>query len=352
MIIINTITIPKENTNMVRKSKPIALMSVLALMGAVLLGCGNNDKTKEEQPATPAAETTAAPSETAAASATPQEAATTRAFADWTKHEVVVPVTPQRVIYHGETTGDLLALGVKPIGIMKDAVKGTVMEDQLSAAEDVGFPLNLEKALSLKPDLIIFSNSDEEQYQAIAKVGPTVTFNTFDGLEARMRTLGDLLNKKQEAEDWLSAHANRMAGMWKELRANGMKEDETASVFTMYPGDRLFIMAGAGLPQFLYEEDGFKPLPSVQELIDQETGFLEISAELLPQYAGDRIFILDPVDPAARKSTEDLTKSGIWSKLPAVRNGQVYSFDILKAGSDATSRDWLIDELPKALLKK
>ena len=41
-----------------------------------------------------------------------------------------------------------------------------------------------------------------------------------------------------------------------------MKEGETASVFTLYPGNRLFIMAGAGLPQFLYEEGGFKPTPT------------------------------------------------------------------------------------------
>ncbi|CAM4246394.1 iron complex transport system substrate-binding protein [Paenibacillus endophyticus] len=330
---------------MYRSSKTVALLSTFALMGALLLGCGSSN-TNESNAASPVAETTEVPA------ATEEAAATTRVFTDWLKHEVEVPVTPQRVIYHGETTGDLLALGVKPIGIMVDAITGTVMENQLPDVEDVGFPLSVEKSLSLKPDLIIFSNSDEQQYEAISKVAPTVTFNTFDKLDVRMRFLGDLLNKKQEAEDWLAAHAVKMSDMWAELHANGVKEGETASVFTLYPGNRLFIMAGAGLPQFLYEEGGFKPTPIIQDLIDKETGFAEISAELLPQYAADRIFILNPVDPAAQESTSDLLKSEIWQKLPAVQSGQVYNFDILKASSDAISREWLIDELPNVLLKK
>ncbi|AZN39953.1 ABC transporter substrate-binding protein [Paenibacillus albus] len=329
---------------MYRNSKTVALLSTFALMGALLLGCGKNN-TMESNTASPAAVTTETPA------AAEETAETTRKYTDWSKHEVQIPVTPQRVIYHGETTGDLLALGVKPIGIMKDAIKGTVMEDQLPDVDDVGFPLNVEKAMTLKPDLIIFSNDDAEQYKAISKVAPTVTFNTFDQLDVRMRTLGDLLNKKQEAEDWLAAHAVKMTNMWDELHANGIKEGETASVFTMYPGNRLFIMAGAGLPQFLYEQGGFKPLPNVQKLIDEQTGFLEISAEVLPQYKADRIFILNPVDPAAQEDTTELMNSAIWKGIPAVKDGHVYHFDILKASSDATSRDWMVTELPKVLLK-
>ncbi|UED69114.1 MULTISPECIES: ABC transporter substrate-binding protein [Brevibacillus] len=324
-----------------RGSKAFVLLSTFALMGGLLLGCGNNEA-KESQSASPSPV-----AETAKASA-----ATTRMFTDWAKHEVEVPVTPQRVIYHGETTGDLLALGVEPIGIMKQAIEGTVLEDRLPSAQDVGFPLNVEKALTLNPDLIIFSNSDTQQYEAISKVAPTVTFNTFDTLEVRMRTLGDLLNKKQEAEEWLAAYTVKAADMWANLRANGIQEGETASVFTMYPGNRLFVMAGAGLPQFLYEKGGFKPLPIVQELIDQQTGFIEISTELLPKYAADRIFILNPVDSAAQDSTKELRASEVWLNLPAVKSGKVYDFDILKANSDATSREWMITELPKVLLNQ
>ncbi|WP_141504970.1 ABC transporter substrate-binding protein [Paenibacillus luteus] len=330
---------------MYRGTKPAAILATFTLMGALLLACGSNEN-KSVNTASPTAETTEAPT------TTEQAAETTRMFTDWTKHDVEVPTTPQRVIFHGETTGDLLALGVKPIGIMTDAIEGTVIENLLPDAEDVGFPLSVEKSLSLKPDLIIFSNSDEQQYEAISKVAPTVTFNTFDKLDVRMRTLGDLLNKKQEAEEWLAAYKEKTSSMWKQLHESGIKEGETASVFTMYPGNRLFIMAIAGLPQFLYEEGGFKPTPIIQDLLDKETGFAEISPELLSEYAGDRIFILNPVVPEAQQSTNELMESEIWKKLPAAQSGQVYTIDINKASSDATSREWLIDELPKVLLNK
>jgi len=330
---------------MYQGTKSTALLATFALMGTLLLACGSNSANSGNA-ASPTAEATKAPA------ATEQAAETTRTFTDWTKHAVDVPVTPQRVIFHGETTGDLLALGVKPVGVMQDIITGTVFEDQLTGVEDVGFPLSVEKSLTLQPDLIIFSNSDEQQYDVISKVAPTVTFNSFATLEERMRTLGDLLNKKQEAEDWLAKHAVKTAEMWKQIHDSGIKEGETASVFTIYPGNRLFIMVGTGLPQFLYEKGGLKPTPIIQDILDKEQGFVEISAELLPQYAADRIFILNPVAPDAQQSTNELMKSEIWLKLPAVKNGQVYNFDLLKASSDALSREWLLEELPKALIKK
>lgn len=37
--------------------------------------------------------------------------------------------------------------------------------------------------------------------------------------------------------------------------------------------------------------------------------------------------------------------------LPAVKNGHVYTLDILKSGSDAATREWLLGEIPN-LLKK
>jgi len=319
------------------------LLVCIAIMGSTLIACGNKDNSANNAPIS---ETQVTPTP-----APEQTEATTRMFTDWTGHKVEIPVNPKRVIYHGEVTGDVLALGVVPVGVMKNENGGTVYDDLVANVEDVGFPLSLEKSLELNPDLIIFSNADVTQYEQISKIAPTVTFDSFAAITERMKTLGDLLGKQAEAEAWLTKYNTTMQEMWTLVHENGVKEGETASVFTMYPGNRLFIMAGAGLPQFLYEENGFKPVDKVQEIIDQEIGFVEISAELLNEYAGDRIFILNPVDPAAQQSTNELMESEVWKNLPAVKNGYVYNFDIIKAGSDALSRDWMIEELPKVLIK-
>lgn len=326
------------------QAKKVGILLVcIAIMGSTLIACGNKNNSSNNAPSSET-QTTATP-------APEQTEETTRMFTDWTGHEVEIPVNPKRVIYHGEVTGDVLALGVVPVGVMKNENGGTVYDDLIANVEDVGFPLSLEKSLELNPDLIIFSNSDATQYEQILKIAPTVTFDSFAPITERMHTLGDLLGKQAEAEAWLTKYNTTMQEMWTLVHENGVKEGETASVFTMYPGNRLFIMAGAGLPQFLYEENGFKPVNKVQEIIDQEIGFVEISAELLNEYAGDRIFILNPVDPAAQQSTSELMESEVWKNLSAVKNGYVYNFDIVKAGSDALSRDWMIEELPKLLIK-
>jgi len=278
-----------------------------------------------------------------------KEEAQTKKFKDWTDHEVEVPTNPQRVIFHGETTGDLLALGIKPVGILASNVTGSILEQYLKDAEDVGFPFNVEKAMTLSPDLIIFGNSDAAQYEHISKVAPTVTFDTFAPLDERMRTLGELFGKKAEAEAWLTSYNSKAAEMWKKLSEAGIGKGETAAVFTMYPGNRLFAMAKTGLSQVVYDENGFAPTAPIQKALDDGQGFVEISTEVLSEFAGDRIFVLTPEPADAAKEMQDLMETQIWKSLPAVKSGKVYTFNILQAYSDALSREWIVDELPKVL---
>ncbi|MDM5276931.1 ABC transporter substrate-binding protein [Paenibacillus silvae] len=338
---------------MQNKFRNSAVVLTLTALSAFLLACGNMVETpaptsenKSTSSVNQAGEDTGSAEQTAADEGKVQQ---TRQFKDWTGHNATIPVTPERVIYHGEVTGDLVALGVIPVGILRQ--EGMVFDDLVANAEDVGFPFNVEKALGLNPDLIIFSNNDEEQYNQISKIAPTVTFNSFASLEDRMRILGDMLNKKQEAEEWITANKTATAEMWKQLHENGLKEGETASVFTMYPGNRLFVMAGAGLPQLLYGKDGLKPTAEIHKVIDEGMGFAEISLEKMTEVAGDRIFILDPVTDDAKQSTKELMDSPVWKNLPAVKAGKVYNFSIVKASGDAMSREWLLKELPEQMMQ-
>ncbi|MBH5318836.1 ABC transporter substrate-binding protein [Paenibacillus sp. GSMTC-2017] len=328
---------------MVKVKKVSQLLIVIALTSALLVACGNPSNNAAEK-AVPTKETvelaTAEPEKTESA---------TQLYKDWSGHEVNIPTNPQRVIFHGEVTGDIFALGVTPVGVLKQS--GTSYDELLKPIEDVGFPINLEKSLGLKPDLIIFSNSDADQYEKLTKIAPTVTYDSFSPLKDRLTELGVILGKETEAAAWLQKYHTDRDAMWAELRKEEVKENETATVFTMYPGNRLFVMAGAGLPQFLYEEGGFKPVAGVQKLIDEATGFLEISTETIGDYAGDRIFILNPTDASAEEETEAMMKTSLWSSLPAVEKGYVYNFDIEKASGDALARTWMLEELPKALNK-
>lgn len=309
------------------------IYSLLLLVSIILAACGStNGETKKEETTT--------------------SASTTRLYKDYLGHEVEIPVDPERVVYHGEGYGDLLALNIKTVGAGFSWITNYAWEDRVKDVEDVGFPINVEKTLSLKPDLIIIGTSDDKTYSQLSKIAPTIVFDTFAPLNQRLTELGDILNKKEEATQWMDAYTEKVDKMWESLVADDIiKPDETASVLTYYPGDRLFVMTRAGLSQVLYDSNVLKPGDKIQKILDDGTGFAEISTELLPEYAGDRIFILTPVDDEAKQSTKEMMESPIWKNLPAVKNGHVYTIDIEKSDSDASTREWLLSQLPTMLKK-
>jgi iron complex transport system substrate-binding protein len=324
--------------DMKKLNRHMLICSLLLLVGIMLAACGStNEETKKE--------------ETKKEEATTSES-TTRVYKDYLGHEVEIPVNPERVVYHGEGYGDLLALNIKTVGAGFSWITNYAWEDRVKDVEDVGFPINVEKTLSLKPDLIIIGTSDDKTYSQLSKIAPTIVFDTFAPLSQRLTELGDILNKKEEATQWMDAYTEKADKMWESLVADDIiKPDETASVLTYYPGDRLFVMARAGLSQVLYDSNVLKPGDKIQKILDDGTGFAEISTELLPEYAGDRIFILTPVDDEAKQSTKEMMESPIWKNLPAVKNGHVYTFDIEKSDSDASTREWLLSQLPTILKK-
>ncbi|MHA6483492.1 ABC transporter substrate-binding protein [Paenibacillus sp. strain BS8-2] len=323
----------------------VTILTAAALMTVLLSACGsqNNDA--------PAKESNVPVQETAKPEGGDSTAAATQVYEDWTGHSVEVPTNPSRIIFHGETTGDLAVLGVNPVGIMLSSIEGTLSEEYFKDATDVGFPFSVEQATLLDPDLIIFGNSDDAQYEFISKVAPTVTFDTFGSLDERLTKLGQLLGKQEEAKQWLAEYHTKEDAMWETIRDGGIGEEETATVLTMYPGNRLFAMANTGLSQILYGEKGFKTPALVQEAMDAGQGFVEISFEKLPEYAGDRIFLLTPVADEAVNDLKSLQESQVWSGLEAVKNDKIYTFGLLEAYSDAKSREWLIEQLPQTLLK-
>lgn len=266
---------------------------------------------------------------------------------DWTGHDVKIPPHPKRVIYHGETIGDLLALGIEAVGGGSVLIDHPIYKDRVLQVQDIGLPINPEKTMALKPDLIIFANADENEYNKISKIAPTITFNSFAPLAERIHTLGKILNKKKEAKKWLDIYNTKATVMWQKLSPK-ISPGETASVFIYDHGKRLFVMGTTGLSSALYHPLGFHPVAKIQEILDAGQGFIEIAEEVLPEYAGDRIFMLLSTNTESKQATEELMKTSLWNNLPAVRNGYVYLMEAETWNyADALTREWLLESLPQ-----
>ncbi|MEG0384381.1 MAG: AraC family transcriptional regulator [Solibacillus sp.] len=271
---------------------------------------------------------------------------------DWTGHEVEIPSFPSRIIYHGEAFGDLLIFDVQPIGGYKEDIDNSFYKNHVPYVKDVAFPIDIDKSTKLNPDLIIFTNSDEQQYKEICKIAPTVTHNSWGTLNERILILGKMLGKEKEAENWLDDFNKKENMMWQKLQTT-IKNGETASVFIFDHGARLFVMGVTGLPTSLYHPLGFQPGELIQKIIDDKKGYEEIAIDTLRDYAGDRIFMLLSENPESKLATEELMKSTLWSNLPAVKNGYVYLVDATKwNSSDAFTREKLLGALPRLLTTK
>lgn len=269
---------------------------------------------------------------------------------DWTGHSVEIPERPKRVVYHGETLGDVLALGVKPVGGDEAFARGSVYSHRVKHLANVGFPLDPQLTRSIRPDLIILASPDEQVYRSVAGIAPSLTFDSFAPLEQRLRILGEWLGKQREAAVWLQAYHAKNAAMWQRLYAGGLRAGETASALFYDHGNHLYAMGMTGLSTALYAPGGLQPTAEIKDILDKDLGFREVDPAMLHSYAGDRVFMLIPEREDSRKAMEQLLQTELWSSLPAVEQGHAYMLDGAKWNSgDALTRERLLTLLPRLL---
>ncbi|MNZ86646.1 Iron(3+)-hydroxamate-binding protein YxeB precursor [compost metagenome] len=268
---------------------------------------------------------------------------------DWIGREVEIPIHPQRIIFYGETYGDLQELGISTVAGSNLWQKDDVLKACFQPLEGGGFDIDTEQLTQLQPDLIILGSSDILQCNKAASVAPTVTFNTFAPLEQRLLKLGDLLGRRTTAERWLKSYSTQRTAMWQRVHET-IPIEESAAVFIV-DRQRLFVMGTVGLTVTLYHESGFQVPPRVADILRQGISFLEITPDQLADYAGDRMFIVLTHDHLSREQAYQLADYEIWTRLEAVRQGKAYWVEEMEWNfGDAHTSSLLIDRLPALLL--
>lgn len=260
--------------------------------------------------------------------------------------ESEIPVKPERVVsdwYYGE----LVALGVKPIGLTSYVLANHPYIQQ-EGTEDIGATPNLEKVLELQPDLILLYG-DNENYEQFGKIAPTVGLELQPDPIHTMKVFGDLLGREQEAEAWIANFEAKTEAARARL-ADRIGPDETFTIFTVWRKE-LRVYGDINMGGYvLYKALGLKPQARVQsDIINGEAinAGTVISMEELPSFAGDHI-ILTTFD--GDELAADLKQSGLWQGLDAVKNGNVYEvdFDVLY-NEDPVAMEHQLDFLTELL---
>ncbi|GGI44513.1 ferrichrome ABC transporter substrate-binding protein [Paenibacillus marchantiophytorum] len=323
------------------------LLGMIAVFVVVLTACGNGSggsQGKEHK------------ADGLASVAAAQPAFTAGKF----KHvmgEIEIKEQPKRII--GLYMEDfLVALGIKPVA---QTVIGSFslqyLKPHIGDLPKVDTSaINFEAVLQTQPDLLLlaFKNYAEEgRYDQFSKIAPAYVFgeDAPNNWRETLRTVGDLVGKKKEADKVLKDYEAKVAAAKSKLAASIGREKVALLRVRNNKEIRLYGGPQGYSGSVLYKDLGLEVPDFVKKTSWGATGGVSpISMEVLPELDADHLFIT--IDEAGRGKAKELMESSIWKSLPAVKKGQVHEVDLdhwMTFGPVAYNMK--VDDVVKALVK-
>ncbi len=243
--------------------------------------------------------------------------------------KVEIPTHPKRIVA-SEYLGNLVLLGVEPVGARAKQMENPFLKGKVKGIQDIGDPVSAEKVAELKPDLIIVSNEDE--FEQMSKIAPTVLipYATSKTVEEDVRQIADLVGEKKAGEAWLDSF-HQKAKEARDKLTGKLAPDETVGIYEVQ--DKDFYVMGQNMGrggQAIYNALQLKAPAKIQQEVLNGQDWQKISLEVLPEYAADRMFVTNTSSGSAKdgeKTLKDLTSSPIWKNLPTFKANHVYQMD-------------------------
>ncbi|WP_078410972.1 iron-hydroxamate ABC transporter substrate-binding protein [Priestia abyssalis] len=257
---------------------------------------------------------------------------------------VEVPADPQRVVVLSSFAGNVMALDVNVVGVDSWSKMNPRFADKLKDAEEVSDE-NLEKIIELEPDLII-GLSNIKNVDKLKEIAPTVTYTygKVDYLTQHVE-IGKLLNKEKEAQAWVDDFKQRAQKAGEDIKAK-IGEDTTVSVIENWD-KQLYVFGdnwGRGT-EILYQEMKLKMPEKVKEMALKD-GYYALSAEVLPEFAGDYMILSKNAD-----TDNSFQETETYKNIPAVKNNQVFEVNSKEFYfNDPLTLDMQLDYFKKSFL--
>ncbi|RGE20169.1 ABC transporter substrate-binding protein [Leucobacter sp. wl10] len=251
-----------------------------------------------------------------------------------------VPVDYQRVVVTFPAFIDsAVAVGVVPVAAPVSSF-GTFPEYfDVSKSEiaDLGAydeRLDLEAISNFDPDLILFASPagsapDPAQYEALSAIAPAVPIVT---AEQNFRRVAEQIGIALNREEQMSAVAAEYDARAKRLgTALAAIPDAKLPVsqLRLYPGQARMMMEKTNAGRVMTDVGlTFEPPIEGAELTGGNAAsgkfYYELSLELLPEAAGDVVFVYSTDGAGVLEEVQSLP---IWQEIPAVQAGRVFSVD-------------------------
>ncbi|PEK39851.1 ABC transporter substrate-binding protein [Bacillus pseudomycoides] len=260
--------------------------------------------------------------------------------------KVEVPANPKRVVVLSSFAGNVMSLGVNLVGVDSWSKMNPRFENKLKDVTEVSDE-NVEKIIELNPDLII-GLSNIKNIDKLKKIAPTVTFTygKVDYLTQHLE-IGKLLKKEKEAKAWVDDFKKRAAAAGKDIKAK-IGEDTTVSVIENFD-KQIYVFGdnwGRGT-EILYQEMKLKMPEKVKEKALKD-GYYALSAEVLPEYAGDYLIISKNND-----TNNSFQETESYKNIPAVKNNKAFEINAKEFYfNDPITLDFQLDFFKKSFLGK
>ena len=271
------------------------------------------------------------------------------------KGEVEIPANPQRIVDVSGSSEELVLLGHTVVGTANVDSYDTenvpaYMKEQLGDAKVVGHSMmetmDVEAILACEPDLIIMSTRQEQIYDELKEIAPTVMLeDQSNDWEAKLKDVAKLFGQEDEAQAWLDDYYAKAEKLGKEIKeANG---EDTTYLTVLASSGSFMVFTEGGIGTVL--KDDMK-LPQPANMPEQDSITLPtVTMEGLSEIDADHIIVI-----ATESDKADLEASSVWSQIRAVKEGNVTILDASPYFSQAynpVGRELILESVKDAVIK-
>ncbi|OCQ92727.1 iron ABC transporter substrate-binding protein [Nostoc sp. MBR 210] len=181
-------------------------------------------------------------------------------------------------------------------------------------------PPNLEKIVSLKPDLVIgiegFSTQVIQRLQELKIQTLLTQLKTWDSLESLTQKLGDLIGANPEP----------LLIRYKSFLPE--KQEQNISTLVLVSNQPILTPNKSSWAGNLLEKFQLKNVAAELQGKSPFGGYVTLSAEKVLEVNPDTIIVINPPQATSNQEIlESFSKEPFWQKLKATQNNRVYIFD-------------------------
>jgi iron complex transport system substrate-binding protein len=265
-----------------------------------------------------------------------------------------VPVQPKRIVVLDTAALDsAIALGIKPIGTIFFQSPPTYLNNQVQGIEVIGLNNNpnLEKVLSLKPDLILGNKISSEQfYSKLAKAAPTVLTEgsgRSGDWQENFQLYADALGRSPQAKVLLEQYQQRATELKQRLQQRFPQPPVVSIVAT--GNKQIGAYTQRSFSGSVFQDVGLARPPAQEK---PERWAIQVSPEEFASLDGDAIFLIEAPGIPNSLTVQAFKTDPVFSNLNAVKQGRVYpvNAEVWTAGRSILAANKILDDLSQHLL--